>query len=351
MKLAKRLSGALLPDNWAKRNDEFGRTFYWNKVTNKVTYEWPQPISGAAAGWKERRDPASSQVYHYNTWTRSTRSVDSVDRPAPPMQLPADPDGMTTTDDAVVPPWPPPPPPGHKGLWTPPAQPAGPPLGELPDAPGSHQTVAALQPTELSALPRRLQVEYSHLTILQPPPLQAPGDEDEDEDTTGAVVKEGSNGGTTGGSNGGSNCDNGSGRSAGINGSGRSASGRSADTRKARLALAMAMDALSGRPMVAKLERFTAGLYPGDLLLAVNGQRPLTVEAAEALLLRQPPRGCTAHDLEVVSAAPSPDASRHSVDRGQRSSTLDEDLSSLSSWHASNRRSSGKQGERVSGFL
>ena len=53
--------------------------------------------------------------------------------------------------------------------------------------------------------------------------------------------------------------------------------------------------------------------------------------------------------LSRVSRTSMTSASRHSVDRGRRSSAYDEESSTLPPWQT--RRSSIGQGERVSGYL
>ena len=69
-RIAKTVTEPALPEHWRRRKDEQGADFYWNSVTMTSSYERPQFLP---AGWRERRDPATGVIYHYNVYTRKTR--------------------------------------------------------------------------------------------------------------------------------------------------------------------------------------------------------------------------------------------------------------------------------------
>ena len=75
-----------LPEHWHRRKDDQGNTFYWNSVTMTSLYERPKPLP---AGWRERIDPATGMLYHYNVYSRETRlPPDTNAPPPPPLPLP-----------------------------------------------------------------------------------------------------------------------------------------------------------------------------------------------------------------------------------------------------------------------
>ena len=69
-RIAKTVTEPALPEHWRRRKDEQGADFDWNSVTMTSSYERPQFLP---AGWRERRDPATGVIYHYNVYTRKTR--------------------------------------------------------------------------------------------------------------------------------------------------------------------------------------------------------------------------------------------------------------------------------------
>ena len=375
-RIAKTVTEPALPEHWRRRKDEQGADFYWNSVTMTSSYERPQFLP---AGWRERRDPATSVIYHYNVYPRETRwPPASKGMPSPPMQPPQGGASASGSDTAhgsegspareravlrwrqavaaivadnggggvdsrwwldssshlvrqhalsdslhsVPPPGPPPlgpPLPGTLSqavLRRPGAAPSALPIGLLPPGPPPGQPPPPPPPPS-GDWPRRVRLEPGS---FESNPAAVPAS---------------------------------SGQAVGME-------VRSSVEALPRLALSLRLDPLSGLPMLTWLEGEHAGVAVGDLLLSVNGQRPATVEAAETLLLKASRSGMPI-DLELCAAPrgteaetqPGRDSPLASLDgregEGEHSTSASPDRSSP--WLRSRRRSSIGLGEQTTGYL